>query len=146
MNPAHIHLLLNHLPTIGFGIGLGLFVVALLAKQAELRRACFVIFFLCAALTIATYVTGNDARQALKETPGISDPLMEVHESAALVAFVFMEITGFLSWIALWIWDRPVRFARWNTGLILIFAGLTFVLMARASYMGGAMRHPDTEA
>jgi hypothetical protein len=146
MNPAHIHLLLNHVPTIGFGIGLALFIVALLLKQSDLRRACLVIFFLSAALTIATYVSGNDARQKLKDTPDISDPLMAAHEDAALVAFVFMEITGFLAWIGLWIWGRPVRFARWNAGLILIFAALTFVLMARASYMGGAIRHPETES
>lgn len=146
MNPGHIHLLLNHVPVIGFGIGLALFVMALLLKQAELRRVCFVVFFLSAALTIVTYVSGSDAREELKEVPGISDPLMEAHESAALVAFVFMEITGFLSWIGLWIWERPSRFARWNVGLILIFAALTFVLMARAAYFGGAIRHPETGA
>lgn len=146
MNPAYLHLLLNHIPTIGFGIGLALYVVALLARQADLRRVCFVIFFLSAALTIATYVSGNDAREALKDAPGMSDPLMQAHEAAALIAFVFMQITGFFSWIALWIWDRPGRFARWNTGIILILASLAFVLMARAAYMGGAIRHPETEA
>ena len=146
MNPAHIHLLLNHIPVIGFGIGLALFVVAFLLKQSDLHRVCLVIFFLAAAVTIATYVSGSDARQKLKEQPDISDPLMAAHEDAALIAFVFMEITGFLSWISLWIWDRPARFARWNTGVILISAALTFVLMARASYMGGAIRHPETEA
>jgi hypothetical protein len=49
------------------------------------------------------------------------------------------------SWIALWIWDRPTRFARWNVGIVLVFATLTLVLMARASYFGGAIRHPETE-
>lgn len=145
MNSAHIHLLLNHVPTIGFGIGLALFVVALVRKQTDLRRACLVIFFLTAALTIATYITGNDARETLKETPGISDPLMEAHESAALVAFMFMEICGFLSWIGLWIWDRPSRFTRWNLVLIFIFAVFAFVLMSSAGYIGGAIRHPETE-
>ncbi len=146
MNPAHVHLLLNHLPTIGFGIGLALFVVALVSKQSDLRRVGLVIFFLAAALTIVTYVSGNDARESLKKTPGVSDPLMEAHESAALVAFVFMEITGFFSWIGLWIWGRPSRFARWNVGIVLVFATLAFVLMSRAAYMGGAIRHPETEA
>src|SRR5678815_856157 len=146
MNPAHIHLLLNHIPTIGFAIGLALFVVALLLRKSDLQRVGLVIFFLTAALTVATYVSGNDSREALKETEGISDPLMQAHEDAALIAFGFMQITGFLSWIALWIWGRPARFARWNTGLILIFAALTFVLMARAAYAGGAIRHPETEA
>ena len=146
MNPSHVHLLLNHLPTIGFGIGFALFVVALLANQSELRRAGFVIFFMAAALTIITYVSGNDARELLKKTPDISDPLMEAHESAALVALVFMEITGFFSWIGLWIWGRPSRFARWNVVITLIFAALALVLMSRAAYFGGAIRHPETEA
>jgi hypothetical protein len=105
-----------------------------------------VIFFLAAALTIVTYVSGNDARESLKKTPGVSGALMEAHESAALVAFVFMEITGFFSWIGLWIWRRPSRFARLNVGIVLILATMTLVLMSRAAYFGGAIRHPETEA
>jgi len=62
MNPTHVHLLLNHFPTIGFAIGLVLFVMALLLGKTGLRRICLVIFFLTAAVTIATYVSGNDAR------------------------------------------------------------------------------------
>jgi len=146
MNPAHLHLLLNHLPVIGFGIGLALYVVAIVSKQLDLQRAGFVILFLAAAFTIVTYVSGNDAREILKKTPGVSDPLMEAHETAALVAFVFMEITGFFSWIGLWTWGRPSRFARWNVGIVLILATLAFGLMSRAAYMGGAIRHPETEA
>ena len=146
MNPAQLHLLLNHLPVIGFGIGLALYVVALVSKQSDLQRAGFVILFLAAAFTIVTYVSGNDAREILKKNPGVSDPLMEAHESAALVAFVFMEITGFFSWIGLWIWGRPSRFARWNMGVVLIFSTLAFGLMSRAAYIGGAIRHPETDA
>jgi hypothetical protein len=146
MNPVHVHLLLNHVPTIGFAIGLALFVIALLLRRSDLRRAGLVIFFLAAAMTIATYVSGNDAREALKEKPDISDPLMQAHESAALVAFVFMQTTGFFSWIGLWIWDRSSRFARWNTGIVGTFATITLVLMSRAAYMGGAIRHPETGA
>src|SRR6188768_1780892 len=146
MNPISLHLLLNHLPTIGFGIGLALFVMAFLAKQYELQRAGYVIFFLAAAFTVITYVSGNDAREVLKKTPEISDPLMRAHESAALVALAFMEITGFFSWIGLWIWNRPSRFSRWNSGIVMVFSVLTFVLMSRAAYMGGAIRHPETDA
>jgi hypothetical protein len=121
-------------------------VVSLVSNQSELRRVGLVIFFLAAALTIVTYVSGNDARESLKKTPGVSGALMEAHESAALVAFVFMEITGFFSWIGLWIWGRPSRFARLNVGIVLILATMTLVLMSRAAYFGGAIRHPETEA
>jgi len=94
----------------------------------------------------ALHGNSHKDREALKETPDISDPLMQAHESAALVAFAFMQITGFFSWIGLWIWGRPSRFARWNSGIVLGLSMLTFVLMARASYMGGAIRHPETGA
>jgi uncharacterized membrane protein len=143
MNPAHIHLLLNHFPTIGFVIGLGLFIVGLFGKSNELKRTSLVIFFLTAAMTIATYVSGSDAQVALKETPGISAAAISEHESAALVAFIFMQATGFFSWIALWLWRRVSHFYNWNLAVVLILSLVTFGLMARASTAGGAIRHPE---
>jgi hypothetical protein len=146
MNPEYLHIVLNHIPTIGFGIGLGLYVIALFLKHEDLRRVGLVIFFLAAAVTVVTYVSGNDAREALKETEGISDALMQAHESAALIAFIFMCITGFFAWVGLWIWERPSRFTRLNSIVVLIFAVLSFALMARAAYFGGAIRHPELQA
>jgi len=39
MDPTHVHLLLNHFPTVGFVIGLLLFGISLIAKNVELTRA-----------------------------------------------------------------------------------------------------------
>ena len=66
-NLAHIHLLLNHFPTIGFGIGLGLFLVGLFGKNTELKRASLVILFLIAVIAIPTYVSGAAALDKLCE-------------------------------------------------------------------------------
>ena len=46
MNDVHLHLLLNHIPTVGFGIGLALFVTALVGKSSDVMRAALAIFFL----------------------------------------------------------------------------------------------------
>src|SRR5438128_1778583 len=102
MNVAHVHLLLNHFPTIGFGIGLGLFLVALIGKNEELKRAGLVIFFLIAALAIPTYLSGNAAQEVLKDRTDLSQPLIRAHEDAALLAFMLMEITGFVAWLGIW--------------------------------------------
>src|SRR5690349_375933 len=109
MNLAHVHLLLNHFPTIGFGIGLALFLVALIGKSEELKRTSFVIFFLVAALAIPTYQSGNAALETLCSLgdghdcpPGVSMAVIRAHEDAALLAFAIMELTGFIAWLGLW--------------------------------------------
>ena len=145
MNAAHIHLLLNHFPTVGFSIGLGLFVVAIFAKKEVLKQTSLVIFFMIAALSITTYVSGNDAQDAIKDQPGVSAPLIEAHESAALVAFVFMQATGFFSWIALWLQRRVSRVANWNLVVVLALSIVTFALMARAANFGGEIRHAEIQ-
>ena len=38
MDLAHIHLLLNHFPTIGYIIGGGLFLLSLITKSDDLKR------------------------------------------------------------------------------------------------------------
>src|SRR5438034_1720037 len=114
MNPAHIHLLLNHFPTIGFGIGLGLLLIALLGKSDDLKRTSLVIFFITAALAIATYVSGNDANAAIKDIPGLSPALISAPESAALVAFAFMQATGLFAWLPLWLLRRLPRCRNWT--------------------------------
>src|SRR5437667_11496848 len=145
MNAPHIHLLLNHFPTVGFSIGLGLFVVAIFAKKEVLKQTSLVIFFMIAALSITTYVSGNDAQGAIKDQPGVSAPLIEAHESAALIAFVFMQATGFFSWIALWLQLRVSRVANWNLAVVLALSIVTFALMARAANIGGEIRHAEIQ-
>src|SRR5215469_18095065 len=106
MNPVHLHLLFNHFPTVGFFIGLALFVIALIRKHEDLQHTGLVIIFVTAALTIATYVSGNDAGEAMKDSAGFPAALVNAHESAALVALVFMQLTGFFAWLGLWMWRR----------------------------------------
>ena len=143
MNAVHLHLLLNHIPTVGFGIALVLFVSALVGKSSDLQRAALAIFFLTAAVTLLTYVSGSDAQAAVANSPGVSTALIDAHETAALLAFAFMQATAFFSWLGLWTWRRIGRVAAWNRTAILILAVVTFGLMARAANLGGEIRHVE---
>jgi uncharacterized membrane protein len=151
MNLAHIHLLLNHFPTIGFGIALALFLVALVGKNEDLKRTSLVIFFLIAAIAIPTYLSGSAALETLCSgpergcPPGVSKATIFNHEDAALLAFVAMEIAGFMSWIALWSLRMRSRSLRSSFPGVLIVALVTWVLMSRAAYIGGEIRHPEIE-
>ncbi|HEY2843456.1 MAG TPA: hypothetical protein VGJ09_07405 [Bryobacteraceae bacterium] len=151
MNLAHIHLLLNHFPTVGMIIGLGLFLLALAGKSNDLKKASLVVFLGIALLTLPTYMSGNAAQEkiciAQGKGPcadtGVSRTLIEQHEGAALLAFVFMQVTGAFSWLGLWQNRRKGRIPAANLAAVAFFAVVTFGLMAQAANIGGEIRHPE---
>jgi hypothetical protein len=146
MDLAHIHLLLNHFPVIGSIIGGGLFLLSLITKSNDLKRASLVVLLGVALISIPTYLSGNGAQDAIKSMPGVSKSLIEAHEGAALVALGFMEVTGAFAWLGLWQFRRLARVPGWNLGVILILTLVTLGLMARASNIGGEIRHAEIRA
>ncbi len=143
MNLVHLHLLLNHVPTIGTIVALGLLLLAFAKKSSELTRASLAIFFAIALMAIPTYMTGYAAQRALKDRPGISASLVEQHQSAALLALVFMEATGVVAWFGLWQGRKPSGTPRWSAPAVLALAVVTVALMASAANLGGEITHPE---
>jgi hypothetical protein len=140
VSPAQLHLLLNHLPIVGFGLGIGLFVGALHSGSEDLKRASFVIFFLISLMALPAYLTGNAVMFSLRNEPGVSQDLIAAHQDAAMLALIPMEVMGFVAWFALWR-SRP-----WHLAALLILSTLTLGLMARAGNLGGEIRHSEIVA
>jgi len=145
MNFVQLHLLLNHFPIIGTLVGLGLLFISLSGKNDDLRRASLIIFLAMALLSIPTFFSGPGAEGAIKKLPGVSDELIERHHGAAMLALLFMEITGALALAALWQSREMPRPARWNRSMsaVLLFSIVTVGLMARVGNTGGDIRHPE---
>ena len=145
MNFAHLHLLLNHFPIIGTMVGLGLFLISLVGKNEDLRRASLIIFPAMALLTILAFFSGVGAQGAIRKAPGVSEARIERHQGSAMLALLFMEATGAFSLIALWKSQGTSPPARWNWSLsaVLIFSMVTVGLMARVGNTGGDIRHPE---
>ena len=140
MNLAHVHLLLNHVPTIGFGFGIGLLVASIVRDSADLRRAGYVVFFAVALVAIPTYLSGNAADFVLRTGRELRQDVVTAHQNAAMLALIPMEIVGLVSWLTLW------HSRRWHQPAILALSIVTFVLMARAANIGGQIRHPEIVA
>jgi len=143
MNLAHVHLLLNHFPTIGMLVGLGVFVIAIASKSDDLKRISMGIFFAIALLSIPTFATGTAAQLALARTPDVSLAMIQNHETAAFVALWFMELTGGLAWLGLWQYRRLSRLPQGTLAAVLLAGLVTFGLMARAANIGGEIRRPE---
>ena len=140
---AHLHLLLNHFPTIGTIIGVGLFLVALITKNDDLKRAGLGIFLIIALLSIPVYMSGKAAQQAIADQPGVSAALIESHQDGAFLALAFMELTGAVAWLGLWQYRRMSRATSLNLSAVLILSIITLGLMARTANMAGEIRHPE---
>jgi len=103
---AHLHLLINHFPTIGTILALGLLLLAFIRRNEHLKKVSFEIIFLIALATMPVYVSGSAAAEALKGQAGVSAQAIAAHNDAALGSFIMMEITGFFAWLALWRMDE----------------------------------------
>ena len=140
MNLAHLHLLLNHVPTIGFGFGIGLLAASLIRHSDDLKRASYVVFFGVALVAIPAYLSGNAAEFILETERELQEEVVTAHQNAAMLALIPMEIVGLLGWLAL------RRFRPWHKPAVLVLSIAAFLLMARAANIGGQIRHPEIVA
>ncbi len=124
-------------------IGLGVFVSALLWNSDHLKRTSLGIFLAIALIAMPTYMTGNAAQEILAKNPAASLPLIEAHQSWALLAFAVISLNGLFAWIGLWQYRRYSRPAGWVLPSILVCAAVSFGLMAVAANLGGDIMHPE---
>src|SRR4051812_12008127 len=94
-NIAHLHMLLNHVPTVGAIAALGLLLLAVVRRNEHLQHAGLEVFFLIAVLTMPAYMSGIGAQLKLRDLPGVSDEAIRSHHDAALAGFTVMEFGGF---------------------------------------------------
>ena len=146
MNLAHLHLLLNHWPIIGTFIGLALLLVSVFAHSNDIKHVSYGVFAFLALGTIPVYLSGNAAAEATK-TLNFSAVLVETHEGAALLAFMFLELTGLAALVELWRFTRngepPLKSLSKGLSAVLILSILTAFLMAVAGTTGGDIHHPE---
>ncbi|MCS6816485.1 MAG: hypothetical protein N0A16_06955 [Blastocatellia bacterium] len=142
MNPAHVHLLLNHIPVIGLWLGIVLYLVALV-KKPEWRSLSLGVFVLMAVLTLPAYLSGEPAEEMLHGWPGISEATIEEHEEAALPTLITMLVLGAVALVGL------VRFrsaGTWSRGygwFVLVLALAAGILIGRTAHLGAYIRHPE---
>jgi Ca2+/Na+ antiporter len=143
MNWAHIHLILNHIPLIGIGFVILLFLVALFRRSNEMINVALIFVIIVALWAIPAYLTGEPAEEVVEHQPGISENLIHEHEEAAEIAFIFVEVVGGIALIAL----IARRYARKVGHLLTIITLLGLIvgggLVAWVANLGGKINHPE---
>ncbi|MEK6301713.1 MAG: hypothetical protein AABO41_13465 [Acidobacteriota bacterium] len=143
MNPAHLHIILNHIPVIGIPFCAALLIYGLLRKSDEVKRASLWAFVIIAVLTIPTFLAGQAAEDVVEHLPGVSEQLIENHERAALIGLIATLILGAGSLAALFLSRRFASVARLLTILLLVLSLMSGAWLARIANLGGKIRHTE---
>jgi uncharacterized membrane protein len=145
-NLAHIHLLLNHIPTVGTVVGVGLLLLSFVRRNEHLKRASLEVFFLIAMMSLPAYLSGNVAENVINDRPDVSAASIAAHNDAAVMALLMMELTGIVAWFALWQFRRLGRPTRGALATVLVLSVITLAAMAQTANIGGEIRHEEIRA
>jgi uncharacterized membrane protein len=143
MNPAHLHLMLNHVPVLAVPFGLAVLGWAMFRSRPEFARLALIVFIFSALATIPTYLTGEPAEDAIEGVAGAIEPWVEPHEEAALVSLILGEALGVLAIAGLWSARRAVAPSRPMLMTSLVLALATAGSLAYTANLGGLIRHTE---
>lgn len=143
MNPAHVHLMLNHIPVLGAIASLALLVLADVKKDQSLSKLALQLMVLVALLTVPVYLSGEPAEEIVENLPGVSEPLVESHEDLAKFAFGSTIALGALAaWGVVAIRRNPAPVRKlWRVFEVAALANV--VLMLIVANLGGQIRHTE---
>jgi hypothetical protein len=151
VSAAHLHLVMNHVPTVGSVVALGLLLLSFVRRDEHLRHVALEVLFVIALVTLPVYVTGLAGQYELRDRPDVSLDAIRSHHDAALIGFTVMELAGFAAWVALWQSRRrgpstalgAGRPARGLVSAVTVLLVVALAIMGRAANIGGEIRHPE---
>lgn len=142
MNPAHLHLMVNHLPVFAAVFALTVLLLALLRPSDTLRRTGLVLMVVAALGAVAADRTGEGAEDVVENQPTFSETFLEPHEEAAEAALIASIAAGCLA-LGILVLSRGKSVGRGSTAVATLAAVVVFAAMARTAWLGGKIAHPE---
>ena len=142
-NPAHLHIMLNHVPVFGSLFAALLIAWGLLRKSEDVLRLGLALAFVVGIATWGVQLTGEPAEEVVENLAGVSRRTIHAHEEAAEWATYLIAAAGVAGILALLLVRRRHRAARGLSILTLVVSLVGFAAVSRAALLGGEIRHPE---
>lgn len=137
------HLLLNHLPIVGFVLLTPFFVLVFLGKNFVLKRLMLLAMVFVGSLSLPAYFTGEPAEEGIEHLSGISQDLIEEHEEVAEKGLIAALITSALALAVWWFGRRSQDITNKGMLVVALAAIVATVILGVAGHEGGKIRHPE---
>ncbi|MGA3014569.1 MAG: hypothetical protein ABSD71_11135, partial [Bacteroidales bacterium] len=109
----------------------------------ELRKLSCWFYILVAVTSILAILTGDGAGEIIRTYPGISNDVIESHETWGYIFFYGLILLGLISIAALWFSRKREELMKKFNISMLILALLVSILAFQAGRTGGLIRHPE---
>ena len=143
MNPAQMHLALNHLPIfLTFSAAL-LLAAALWKKSPDLLAAGQVFLMLSAIFALPVFFSGEPTEDLVENQVGIERHDIHEHEESGEFALIVSLLVGAIAlghWLAKRFGKRVHPAASY---LVLLGALFALAVFARTAHLGGLIHHPE---
>jgi len=146
LNPAHLHIMLNHIPIFGALFAALLIAWGLLRKSEDVLRLGLALAFVVGIATWGVKLTGEPAEEVIENMAGVSRRMIHAHEEAAEWATYIIAAAGVVALLALLLVRRRHRAARGLSVLALVVSVFGFAAASRAALLGGEIRHPEARS
>jgi uncharacterized membrane protein len=143
MNAAQLHLMLNHIPSIGVIIGLVTFLIGWLRRLEGVTKTGAWIILLAGIMVWPASFTGEDAEKLIEDLPDVQKNLIHEHEDAAGQAFVLTLISAAIALFYLLSAKLKQSLLKITSYILVISSVIALVLILNASHKGGLIRHPE---
>jgi len=143
MNLAHLHIVLNHVPSLGSIACLTLLAAGIRMKNDALKQFSFQALVLIAMLVLPTYISGAEAQRLLRGRPAVAPAMIQVHQNGAMLTLVAMTLAGTFAWFGLWEFRRFSRAGSVTSKGALLSTTLAVGLILYTASIGGKISHPE---
>jgi uncharacterized membrane protein len=142
MDAAHLHLLSNHLPIVGYALALVLLFLAFARKSSEIYLTAYLLFLISGLGGIVAFLTGEAAEEVAEQKFGESmERVIHEHEEAGELAYFFIIALTVLALLGLYATLKKKNFAIWVHRSALVLGLLATLAAVHAGYHGGLINH-----
>ena len=143
MNAAHVHLIFNHFPLVGFVFSFLVLVIGKVRSNESFVRVGLLIVLISGLFTVPTFLSGDEAYDLLEKNPGFSKELAEEHDQAADFAMVWIVITCLTAGVAMRLSLKKNAAPRAVLMTVIALNLFSLTVIGRTAYLGGKISHPE---
>jgi len=143
VSPAHLHLMVNHLPIIGVPLVAALLAWGLFRRNRDITRTALGAAVVIAALSYPVFLTGEGAEEQVEDTSWLQEPMVHEHEARGEAALIATLVVGALAAFGVWQSRAARPVSGTVAGVTLAGLGLCSALFGWTALAGGNIRHDE---